>query len=141
MKNHFFINVLINIPLNKFFTYKADIKYKNSIKIGSIVSVPFGNNNEISKGVVISKLNNFKSNYTIKKIEKADVDNMVFTKEQISFLKWIAEYYLLSLTKVFHSIIPSQIINIDNRLNTDLYNKPSSIKKTNTYLIKEISKF
>ena len=35
MKNHFFINVLINIPLNKFFTYKADIKYKKSIKIGS----------------------------------------------------------------------------------------------------------
>ena len=140
MKNHFFINILINIPLNKFFTYKADVKYKNSIKIGSIVSVPFGNNNEISKGVVISKLNNFKSNYVIKKIEKADVDNIVFTEEQINFLKWISEYYLLSLTKVFHSIIPSQIINIDNRLNIDLNNKLRNIKKPNTYLIKEISK-
>ena len=140
MKNHFFINVLINIPLNKFFTYKADLKYINSIKIGSIVSVPFGNNDELSKGVVISKLDNFKSNYTIKKIKKVDTNNIVFTEEQIKFLKWIAEYYLLSITKVFHSIIPSQILNINNKLNIDLNKKESSIKKYNTYLIKEIPK-
>lgn len=144
MKNYFFVNVLINLPLDRFFTYKTDVKYKNSINIGSIVSVPFGNNNEILKGIVISKLNNFKSFYAIKKIQNPNINNIVFTKEQIKFLEWIEEYYLLKLPKVFHSLFPNQILNIKNKLNVDINKKikrkTSEIKKFSTYLIKDLSK-
>ena len=87
MKNHFFINVLINLPLDKYYTYKVNNKYKRKIEIGSIVSMPFGKNNEIIKGVVISIINDFKSNYIIKKILDDQNKNVVFTKKQIKFFK------------------------------------------------------
>jgi len=43
MKDLLCIDILIRVPLNKFFTYKSNIK----TKIGSVVKIPFGNNNEI----------------------------------------------------------------------------------------------
>ena len=62
MKDLLCIDILIRVPLNKFFTYKSNIK----TKIGSVVKIPFGNNNEIVKGIVISKPYNKKSNFQIK---------------------------------------------------------------------------
>ena len=44
MKDLLCIDILIRVPLNKFFTYKSNIK----TKIGSVVKIPFGNNNEIT---------------------------------------------------------------------------------------------
>ena len=61
------------------------MEYKRKIEIGSIVSMPFGKNNEIIKGVVISIINDFKSNYIIKKILDDQNKNVVFTKKQIKF--------------------------------------------------------
>ena len=45
MKDFFSIDVLISVPLNTVFTYKSNFK----TKIGSVVKIPFGNNNEIVK--------------------------------------------------------------------------------------------
>ena len=130
MKNHFFINVLINLPLDKYYTYKVNNKYKRKIEIGSIVSMPFGKNNEIIKGVVISIINDFKSNYIIKKILDDQNKNVIFTKKQIKFFKWAEEYYLLNLSKIFHTIVPNNILesinnsNVKNlKDNKDLMNK------------------
>ena len=74
MKDLLCIDILIRVPLNKFFTYKSNIK----TKIGSVVKIPFGNNNEIVKGIVISKPYNKKSNFQIKETK---LDNPHFTKE------------------------------------------------------------
>ncbi len=51
MKDLLCIDILIRVPLNKFFTYKSNIK----TKIGSVVKIPFGNNNEIKKSVELIK--------------------------------------------------------------------------------------
>ena len=50
MKDFSFLDVIINLPLDSLYTYKTNLK----TKIGSVVKVPFGNNNEIIDAVVIS---------------------------------------------------------------------------------------
>ena len=146
MKNHFFINVLINLPLDKYYTYKVNNKYKRKIEIGSIVSIPFGNNNEIIKGVVISIINDFKSNYIIKKILDDQNKNVIFTKKQIKFFKWAEEYYLLNLSKIFHTIVPNNILesinnsNVKNlKDNKKIDNNLKELNKFDTYLIKDLT--
>ena len=64
MKDFYCLDILISVPLNKVFTYKSSYK----TKIGSIVKIPFGNNNEIVKGIVISKPYNKKKNFQIKEV-------------------------------------------------------------------------
>ena len=146
MKNHFFVNVLINLPLDKYYTYKVNKKHKRKIEIGSIVSIPFGNNNEIIKGVVISIVSDFKSNYIIKKISDNQNKNIIFTKKQIEFFKWAEEYYLLNLSKIFHTIVPNNILesinnsNINNQKNNKkIDNNLKELNKFDTYLIKDLS--
>ena len=146
MKNHFFVNVLINLPLDKYYTYKVNNKHKRKIQIGSIVSIPFGNNNEIIKGVVISIIRDFKSNYIIKKILDNQNKNIIFTKKQIKFFKWAEEYYLLNLSKIFHTIITNNILesinnsNIKNQKdNKKIDNNLKELNKFDTYLIKDLT--
>ena len=110
MKDYAFVDVIINLPLDSLYTYKT--KYK--IKLGSIVKVPFGNNNEIVEGVVISNSYITKRHYYIKKIISVKNFNGPFSENQIKFLKWASEYYLVSLPKILNSIFSKKIFDINN---------------------------
>ena len=64
-----YANVIIEITaksLDKTFTYKVPNQYKDLIKIGARVKVPFGKN--ILEGFVLSLSNEFVENYEIKEI-------------------------------------------------------------------------
>ena len=84
MKDYAFVDVIINLPLDSLYTYKTNYK----IKLGSIVKVPFGNNNEIVEGIVISSPYITKRNYYIKKIISVKNFNGPFSENQIKFLLW-----------------------------------------------------
>ena len=110
MKDYAFVDVIINLPLDSLYTYKTNYK----IKLGSIVKVPFGNNNEIVEGVVISNSYITKRHYYIKKIISVKNFNGPFSENQIKFLKWASEYYLVSLPKILNSIFSKKIFDINN---------------------------
>ena len=50
MAESLLIDVIVSLPLNKSYTYKTP----RNLKIGSIVKVPFGHNNEKINAVTIS---------------------------------------------------------------------------------------
>lgn len=108
MKDFFFIDVIINLPLDSLYTYKTNLK----TKIGTIVKVPFGNNNEIIDAVVISTPYNGKKNYYIKKIVSIKNYEGLFSYNQIQLLLWASEYYLVSLPKILNSLFSKKIFNL-----------------------------
>ena len=108
MKDYAFVDVIINLPLDSLYTYKTNYK----IKLGSIVKVPFGNNNEIVEGIVISNPYITKRNYYIKKIISVKNFNGPFSENQIKFLLWTSEYYLVSLPKILNSIFSKKVFDI-----------------------------
>ncbi len=118
MKDFFCIDIIISVPLNQFFTYKSKFK----TKIGSIVKIPFGNNNEIVKGIVISKPYDGKKNFQIKEIISVENYESILSKPQLELLKWSSNYYLVGLPKIFNSIFSKNILDIkfDESSNYDL---------------------
>ena len=109
MKDLLCVDILIRVPLNKFFTYKSNIK----TKIGSVVKIPFGNNNEIVKGIVISKPYNKKSNFQIKEIISVENYESILSDTQLKLLKWSSTYYLVGLPKIFNSVFSKKILDIN----------------------------
>ena len=108
MAESLLVDVLVNLPLKKIFTYKSDKK----IKIGSIIKGPFGYNNEIVNAVTITPSYKKKSYYKLKSIISIKSEKVIFSKNQIIFLKWVSKYYLVSLSQVFHSVVPKGIYSI-----------------------------
>ena len=110
MKDFSFLDVIINLPLDSLYTYKTNLK----TKIGSVVKVPFGNNNEIIDAVVISTPYITKKNYFIKKIVSVKSYEGLFSLNQIQLLLWASEYYLVSLPKILNSLFSKKIFNLKN---------------------------
>tara|TARA_B100001564_G_scaffold120964_1_gene100904 strand:- start:75 stop:1775 length:1701 start_codon:yes stop_codon:yes gene_type:complete len=120
MKKKYLVDVIIPLPLNNYYTYLATSK----ISIGTILKVPFGNNNESVNGITISKCYEKKISFPVKKI--ISVGHQLFSNEQIIFLKWISQYYMVELPKVFNSLFPKHIFNIKSKeLISDLTNNKS----------------
>ena len=125
MKDFFSIDVLISVPLNTVFTYKSNFK----TKIGSVVKIPFGNNNEIVKGVVITKPYDKKRNFQIKEIISVENYESILSNPQLELLNWSSTYYLVGLPKIFNSIFSKNILDI----NLDKQSKEKKIKRSNNY--------
>ncbi len=107
-KGYSYIDVLVNFPLNKFFTYKSTFK----TQIGSIVSIPFGNNNEIINGLVISNPYIPKKKFYTKKILSVENYGPIISARQLEFINWTSKYYLVSISKIFNSIFSKNLLNI-----------------------------
>ena len=135
MAESLLIDVIVSLPLNKSYTYKTP----KSLKIGSIVKVPFGHNNEKINAVTISNGYKKKTNYLVKNISSIENEIGIFSSKQIKFFKWISEYYLISLPKIFHSIIPKNILNIVSSEDHLINNNILSSQNYKTKLIVEFS--
>ncbi len=134
MKDYSYIDVLVNYPLNKFFTYKSIF----TTQIGSIVSIPFGNNNEIINGLVISNPYIPKKKFYTKKILSVENYDSIISARQLEFINWTSKYYLVSISKIFNSIFSKNILTI--KTNT-FQNSPKTYKqKHEINLIVEKSK-
>ena len=82
-----FCNIIVTRPFNQIFTYK--LKKNQSVRKGSIVSIPFGRSkNQI--GMVESISNNIILNgdYKIKEIEKVCKKTNIYPKFLFNTLKW-----------------------------------------------------
>ena len=135
MAESLLIDVIVSLPLNKSYTYKSP----KNLKIGSIVKVPFGHNNEKINAVTISNGYKKKTNYLVKNISSIENEIGIFSSKQIKFFKWISEYYLISLPKIFHSIIPKNILNIVSSEDHLINNNILSSQNYKTKLIVEFS--
>ena len=108
MKESILVDVIINLPVRKIYTYKVEKK----ISIGTIIIVPFGYNNEEVYAITITDTYKKRQNFPIKNAISISSSNSLFSASQIRFLKWASQYYLVPLPKIINSIIPNKIFEI-----------------------------
>ena len=108
MKESILVDVIINLPVRKIYTYKVEKK----ISIGTIIIVPFGHNNEEVYAITITDTYKKRQNFPIKNAISISTNNSLFSANQIRFLKWASQYYLVPLPKIINSIIPKKIFEI-----------------------------
>ena len=106
---HYYINVILPIPLVKLFTYSINEAEANFLKPGMRVAVPFGKS-KVYTAIVHSVHQNAPETYDAKEIHQILDEYAVVNNYQLQFWNWISEYYLSSLGEVMRASLPSAFL-------------------------------
>jgi primosomal protein N' (replication factor Y) (superfamily II helicase) len=110
--NEKYVNIAINISLNRLFTYKVPSMFDEDIEIGKRVLIPFGK--KIITGIVYEILESTSLNNT-KNIKGIIDDERIIGEELVRFCKWISDYYIAPIGEVLFSTIPKHL-NLESGL-------------------------
>ncbi|MEG2164223.1 MAG: primosomal protein N' [Bacteroidales bacterium] len=101
-----FADVILPLPLGKYFTYEIPQEFFSSLKVGSRVIVPFGRKRYYT-AIVRHIHNSPPCGYEIKEIQEVLDPKPVLCPMQLKFWEWIADYYLCSVGDVYKAALPS----------------------------------
>ncbi|MCP3660514.1 MAG: primosomal protein N' [Bacteroidetes bacterium] len=103
--NELYVDVILPISIPNLFTYKVPIDLSNRIKVGVRVIIPF-HRNKIITGI-IDKIHSNKPEYITKDVYDVIDNNPTLNNIQLTFLKWISDYYMCHLGEVLNAALPA----------------------------------
>ncbi len=87
------------------FDYEIGPETLPYLRVGSIVEVPFGK--KVIEGVVVGLKRTLPLNIkNIRQIKRILQPNLVVSKEELEFSKWMASYYVTSWSEAFFTMLP-----------------------------------
>lgn len=104
-----FIDVILPIPIENFFTYQITEAESQFLEEGMRVSVPFGKS-KVYTALVFKIHNNAPQVYDAKDIHQILDDTPIVTQVQLQHWQWIAKYYLCTVGEVMRAALPSAFI-------------------------------
>lgn len=107
-----YVNIALNVPIDKLFTYKVPDFYADEVEVGKRVLVSFGK--KTLTGLILSTTGTTELSY-VKSIKSILDDERIISDELIKFCKWVAEYYIAPVGEVLFSAVPRNI-NIRSEL-------------------------
>jgi len=99
-----FVNVALNIPSDKFFTYEVPANLQQEVEIGKRVFVPFGSRKRTGFIIKVISSSDLKN---IKPISEILDEEPLFSLSDLDFYQWIANYFMYPLGKTLAELIPS----------------------------------
>ena len=101
-----FADVVLPLPLYKYFTYRIPSDWQVALQPGSRVVVPFGRKKYYT--AIVARLHDvMPQGYEVKEILSILDDRPVLRRPQLRFWEWIADYYLCSVGDVYKAALPS----------------------------------
>ncbi|MFQ6066743.1 MAG: primosomal protein N' [bacterium] len=97
-----YIKVVLNLPLNRSFSYRVPADLENRVKIGGRVLVPFKRRN--LTGFVVGEIKEKEATTNLKEIIKVINDLPPLRGSLLELGRWISEYYYCSLGQALHSV-------------------------------------
>ena len=98
--------MILPVPVGRSFTYAVPPQMAESIKVGSRVVVPFGNN-KLHTGIVLSAGDSADSSgYEIKEIAELVDTEPVVGGHELRMWEWMADYYMCALGDVMKAALP-----------------------------------
>jgi len=146
-KNELFVKVAVDLPISASFPdegcyfYRIPDEFKNEIYTGTIVQVPFGNQ-EI-KGYVldITDLNSVPKNITIKSIYDVISSRIKIDENFIELITWISKYYLTNTGIVISASINAELYSHESTeielLKSDIDN--NNLTKEENFIITKLN--
>ncbi len=105
----YYIDVILPLPLDKRFTYQISQEEANFIEPGMRVMVSFGKS-KFYTAIVAEIHQNAPQVYQAKPIEQILDEFPIVTRTQLSFWKWISNYYLCSEGDVLRTSLPGAFL-------------------------------
>ena len=106
---HYFIDVILPIPLEMLFTYRITQAESEFLKPGMRVAVPFGKS-KIYTALVFKIHQQEPMAYDAKEIHQILDDAPIITQIQLTHWQWIANYYLCTLGDVLRAALPNSFL-------------------------------
>ena len=102
-----FVDVILPLPLDGFFTYSVPQPWGGEVKIGIRVLVPFGRNKTYVGIVAKTHKGPLPSDFQIKDILQVMDAEPILLDSQLRLWQWIAEYYMSPIGEVYKAALPS----------------------------------
>ena len=106
---HFFVDVLLPLPLPKAFTYVVNEEEYTFLSPGYRVGVPFGKN-KLYTGLVYKKHQVAPQTYTPKAIEVILDEYPLVHAQQLAFWEWMSDYYRCTMGNILRTALPSAFL-------------------------------
>ncbi len=101
-----FADVILPLPLYKYFTYRVPAELQSLLQSGSRVVVPFGRKKFYT--AIVARLHDAEpQGYEVKEIASLLDERPVLRRPQLQLWEWIADYYLCSVGDVYKAALPS----------------------------------
>ena len=105
----YFVNVILPIPLENFFTYRISEAEANFLQAGMRVAVPFGKS-KIYTALVYTVHQTPPTAYIAKEIHEILDQEPLVNQLQLKHWEWISSYYMCTLGEVFRSALPGAFL-------------------------------
>ncbi|BAO56484.1 replication restart helicase PriA [Nonlabens marinus] len=105
----YFLDVILPLPLERYFSYSLSDADAQAIKSGMRVAVPFGKS-KLYTGIAVGVRENIEVAYEIKDIEFVIDQEPILQEGQIRFWEWIASYYMCSVGQVMKAALPKSLL-------------------------------
>ena len=101
-----FADLLLPVPIPKFFTYRIPLHFNGQVKSGQRVIVQFGDR-KILTAVIMRLHHEPPKDYEAKYILEVLEDYPLLRDVQLKFFQWIADYYVCTVGEVLNAALPS----------------------------------
>lgn len=101
-----FADVILPLPLYRYFTYRVPVEMQGCLRQGHRVVVSFGRS-KFYTAIVVALHDTEPQGYEVKEIATLLDDEPIVLRPQLKFWEWIAEYYLCSVGDVYKAALPS----------------------------------
>lgn len=101
-----FVDVILPVPLDGFFTYSVPSSANEQVEVGKRVLVPFGRN-KTYVGIIASMHHQQPEGYQTKDILQVVDSTPMLLGNQLRLWQWIADYYMSPIGEVFKAALPS----------------------------------
>ncbi|WP_343486040.1 primosomal protein N' [Allomuricauda sp. d1] len=105
----YFLDVVLPIPLERFFTYRISKEEADFLKPGMRVAVPFGKS-KIYTALSYRVHQNPPEAYEAKEIHQILDEVPLVNEIQLKHWQWIADYYMCTLGEVLRGALPSAFL-------------------------------
>lgn len=104
-----FIDVILPLPLERFFAYSITAAEAEYIQPGMRVAVPFGKS-KIYTGIVDRVHQEEPVAYEVRDIEFIVDETPIVTGDQLKLWRWMASYYVCSVGQVMRAALPKSLM-------------------------------
>ena len=101
-----FVDVILPVPLDGFFTYSVPSSADEQVEVGKRVLVPFGRN-KTYVGIIASIHHQQPEGYQTKDILQVLDSTPMLLGSQLRLWQWISDYYMSPIGEVFKAALPS----------------------------------
>ena len=123
MPNYKFVDIVVNRPIKRPFTYSIPDSLKEDVKVGSLVEVSFGNKMVTGYVVGVSIDSGIKN---VKPISSIITRAPVIDSDILKLAKWISEYYYCSFGEAISAVMPS-VLKKPAKIRNSKKEKPSKL--------------